>query len=119
MVYLHGSAIVSHGFLNDTTCQIDSRFILKIGGYGFDCLRNHEDLEAYHSSQINRNVRILLWRAPELLRRAMPPAGTQKGDVYSYAILLQQIILRSEPFQKTKQNTVLHVADIVHEVKEK
>ncbi|OWA50761.1 Atrial natriuretic peptide receptor 1 [Hypsibius exemplaris] len=122
LVYLHGSAIKSHGFLNDNTCQIDSRFILKIGGYGFDCLRTHEELQSFHFSQVDRNIRPLLWRAPELLRRTMPPAGTPKGDIYSYAILLQQIILRTEPFQKGnqhhfgKENTVLNIGDIIHDV---
>ncbi|OWA50763.1 Atrial natriuretic peptide receptor 1 [Hypsibius exemplaris] len=122
MVYIHGSPILSHGFLNDNTCQIDSRFILKIGGYGFDCLRTHEELQSFHLSQVDRNTRPLLWRAPELLRRTMPPAGTPKGDIYSYAILLQQIILRTEPFQKGNQHaggretSTLNIADIIHDV---
>ncbi|OWA50762.1 Atrial natriuretic peptide receptor 1 [Hypsibius exemplaris] len=122
LVYLHGSPIVSHGFLNDNTCQIDSRFIMKIGGYGFDCLRTHEELQAFHLSQLDRNTRPLLWRAPELLRRTMPPAGTPKGDIYSYAILLQQIILRTEPFQKGnhhnagRETSVLNIPDIIHDV---
>ena len=65
--------------MSDMTCQIDSRFTLKIGDYGFDSLRTVQQLETYHSSQEERNVRLLMWRAPEHLRRDMPPAGTQKG----------------------------------------
>lgn len=40
-----------------------------------------------------------LCRAPELLRLSNPPPnGTQKGDVYSFAILLYEIYGRNGPF---------------------
>ena len=41
----------------------------------------------------------LLWTAPELLRLTNPLArGTQKGDVFSFGIILQEIITRTEPY---------------------
>lgn len=40
-----------------------------------------------------------LWMAPELLRmEAPPPRGTQKGDVYSFGIILQEVALRRGAF---------------------
>jgi len=40
-----------------------------------------------------------LWTAPELLRIKTPPVnGTQKADVYSFAIILQEIIYRATPY---------------------
>jgi len=40
-----------------------------------------------------------LWTAPELLRMTSRPVnGTQKGDVYSFAIILQEIIFRAAPY---------------------
>ena len=40
-----------------------------------------------------------LWTAPELLRMTTRPInGTQKADVYSFAIILQEIMFREEPY---------------------
>ena len=40
-----------------------------------------------------------LWRAPELLRMANPPpCGTEKGDVFSFAIILQECHTRQGPW---------------------
>jgi hypothetical protein len=40
-----------------------------------------------------------LWTAPELLRiEHPPPEGTPKGDVYSFAIITHEILVRHGPF---------------------
>ena len=45
------------------------------------------------------SVSAKLWTAPELLRMpSPPPEGTQKGDVYSFAIICQEIIYRKGTF---------------------
>ena len=41
----------------------------------------------------------LIWTAPELLRmHQRPSCGTQKGDVYSFAIICQEIVYRNGVF---------------------
>nr|XP_022906525.1 atrial natriuretic peptide receptor 2-like [Onthophagus taurus] len=47
----------------------------------------------------------LLWVAPELLPLTVVPGSpaTQKGDVYSFAIILEEIILRGGPYQAARQ----------------
>lgn len=41
----------------------------------------------------------LLWTAPELLRDPdMHRKGTFKGDIYSFAIILQEVIVRGPPY---------------------
>jgi len=40
-----------------------------------------------------------LWTAPELLRMTSRPInGTQKADVYSFAIIMQEVIYRAAPY---------------------
>ena len=44
-----------------------------------------------------------LWTAPELLRETFPPPrGTQKGDIYSFAIISCEIVEGSQPYNLDK-----------------
>ncbi|XP_046998481.1 atrial natriuretic peptide receptor 1-like [Schistocerca americana] len=98
MSYLHASDIRSHGNLKSSNCVVDSRFVLKITDFGLHCLRGgvgdeSDDQDSY------AYWRRLLWTAPELLRMPhRPPEGSQKGDVYSFAIIVHEIITRQGPF---------------------
>ncbi|KAA0716523.1 Atrial natriuretic peptide receptor 2 [Triplophysa tibetana] len=94
MNYLHNSYIGSHGDLKSSNCVVDSRFVLKITDYGLASFRSsceNEDSYALYAKK--------LWTAPELLIYDRHPSqGTQKGDVYSFGIILQEIALRNGPF---------------------
>ena len=48
----------------------------------------------------------LLWTAPELLRksRSFPSEGTKAGDVYSYGIIVQEIVLEDCPYSYELNN---------------
>uniref|UniRef100_A0A8C3JLY7 Guanylate cyclase n=1 Tax=Calidris pygmaea TaxID=425635 RepID=A0A8C3JLY7_9CHAR len=94
MQFLHNGVIVSHGNLKSSNCVVDSRFVLKITDYGLESFRVAPDGEDSHALFAKK-----LWTAPELLRMESPPArGTQKGDVYSFGIILQEIALRNGVF---------------------
>lgn len=94
MLFMHNSVIVSHGNLKSCNCVVDSRFVLKITDYGLASFRGVVDLEDSHAFFAKR-----LWTAPELLRMESPdPQGTQKGDIYSFGIILQEIALRNGVF---------------------
>lgn len=44
----------------------------------------------------------LFWKAPEFLRNPNAPVkGTQKGDIYAFAIIMYEIIGRKGPFGQT------------------
>ncbi|XP_058047646.1 guanylyl cyclase C [Ahaetulla prasina] len=80
MSYLHSSKTEVHGRLKSTNCVVDKRMVVKITDFGCNSiLLPKKDL----------------WTAPEHLRCA---DVSQKGDVYSYGIIAQEIILRKETF---------------------
>uniref|UniRef100_A0A8C7LIE7 Guanylate cyclase n=1 Tax=Oncorhynchus kisutch TaxID=8019 RepID=A0A8C7LIE7_ONCKI len=78
MSYLHSSDIQVHGRLKSTNCVVDNRMVVKITGFGCNTILNPD-----------------LWTAPEHLRRQ---GISQKGDVYSFAIIAQEIVLRRKTF---------------------
>ncbi|KAJ8407535.1 hypothetical protein AAFF_G00273920 [Aldrovandia affinis] len=95
MDYLHRSPLRAHSHLSSSNCVVDSRFVLKVTDFALGHLRwqvggetgsDHDDWQS------------LLWRAPELLRQGVSPKGTQKGDVYSFGIIVQEIVYRCGPF---------------------
>ncbi|KAG5264287.1 hypothetical protein AALO_G00252030 [Alosa alosa] len=94
MAFLHNSVIGSHGHLKSSNCVVDSRFVLKITDYGLPSFSKETGSEDTHSYYARR-----LWTAPELLRSDLcPPCGSQKGDVYSFAIILQELALLKGTF---------------------
>uniref|UniRef100_A0A669AXC7 Guanylate cyclase n=1 Tax=Oreochromis niloticus TaxID=8128 RepID=A0A669AXC7_ORENI len=80
MSYLHSSNIAVHGRLKSSNCVVDNRMVVKITDFGCNTiLKPGNDL----------------WTAPEHLRKG---GVSQKGDVYSYAIIAHEIVMRQAPF---------------------
>ncbi|TKC41550.1 hypothetical protein EI555_021028 [Monodon monoceros] len=93
MKYLHHREF-AHGRLKSRNCVVDGRFVLKVTDYGFNDI-----LETLRLSQEEPSAEELLWMAPELLRA---PRGSRlrsfAGDVYSFAIIMQEVMVRGAPF---------------------
>ncbi|XP_053402705.1 atrial natriuretic peptide receptor 1-like [Mercenaria mercenaria] len=108
MVYLHNSPIHVHGRLSSTNCVIDSRFALKLTDYGPKSILTRDRAEERKKSCLAEtfNTGKLLWTAPEHLN--MSPDGSigasQKGDVYSFGIILQEIAMRAGPYEGNDQS---------------
>uniref|UniRef100_A0A915L9N2 guanylate cyclase n=1 Tax=Romanomermis culicivorax TaxID=13658 RepID=A0A915L9N2_ROMCU len=89
MEYLHSSEILTHGQLKSSNCVVDGRWVCKISDYGLNKLRVE-----------SKDAKDKLWTAPELListnTHSLPVS--QPGDVYAFAILTQEVLLRDRPF---------------------
>uniref|UniRef100_A0A3Q4BHK4 Guanylate cyclase n=1 Tax=Mola mola TaxID=94237 RepID=A0A3Q4BHK4_MOLML len=94
MKYLHHRG-VSHTRLKSRNCVVDGRFVLKVTDYGVN-----EVLEAQRFPYVEPPADELLWTAPEILRIPGQPGlcGTMPGDVYSFAIIMQEVVIRGPPF---------------------
>ncbi|KAJ7992602.1 hypothetical protein DPEC_G00280390 [Dallia pectoralis] len=80
MSYLHSSNVEVHGRLKSSNCVVDNRMVVKITDFGCNAILSPcKDL----------------WTAPEHLRNQ---GISQKGDVYSFAIISQEILMRQKPF---------------------
>lgn len=97
MIYIHSSAIVYHGNLKSSNCVVTSRWLLQVADFGLHDLRHCAENESIGEHQHFRN---LFWKAPELLRNPNV-YGSQKSDVYAFAIILYEIIGRKGPFGLT------------------
>lgn len=122
MSFLHCGFIGFHGRLKSTACLIDARFVVKISNFGLRELRKQvlpPEVENPRKREQSRKEKVvlkcdahtsaaggpigsLLWTAPEHLREETP-GGSAKGDVYSFAIILQEILTRSGPFENLEK----------------
>ncbi|KAH8378938.1 hypothetical protein KR009_002164 [Drosophila setifemur] len=123
VIYLHESPIRFHGALCTSNCLVDSRWVVKLTDFGLfafkqgiedsftdmqhmsaKCLSEFFDCESQFVLLINfETISELLYRAPELLRQGPSSlvAGTQRGDSYSFGILLYEMHVRRGPFGET------------------
>ena len=131
MLFIHSSEIKCHGNLTSANCVVDSRFTLKITDFGVPLLQStsYESEDIFYKSnsfdqhKFLSNLKYLkvylklkeqLWKAPELQTsfssmNSYPStnmfiAGTQKGDVYSFAIIIQEILYRQGVFYLTDED---------------
>ncbi|XP_078723499.1 guanylyl cyclase C-like [Lampetra fluviatilis] len=132
MAYLHSSKITVHGRLKSTNCVVDGRMVVKITDFGLVSLR--DDIRAPKNKvsmvSIGKDEPIIetqakpstvhalppgtprLWTAPELL--PLRAGASQRGDVYSFGIVLQEILYRRQVFYI--QGSSLTDKDIVEQL---
>lgn len=92
MMFLHASDLRLHGNLKSSNCVVDSRFAVKLTDFGLHSLRTEEDLDRKDCD--NEFWKRMLWTAPELIHQQQNMPGTAEGDVYSFSIILHEIVVQ-------------------------
>ncbi|XP_043253868.1 guanylate cyclase 32E [Colletes gigas] len=99
MIYLHESVIKYHGSLSTSNCLVDSRWVVKLADFGLHEFKKDAECEP---CDVMKRYHGLLYRAPELLRsnKTLEPTARdyQRGDVYSFGIVLYELQGRHGPF---------------------
>uniref|UniRef100_A0A672PP96 Guanylate cyclase n=1 Tax=Sinocyclocheilus grahami TaxID=75366 RepID=A0A672PP96_SINGR len=93
MKYLHNRGII-HGRLKSRNCVVDGRFVLKVTDYGLNEIINSQNIILEDTKPEDK-----FWTAPEILRNPkLKKKGTYPADIYSFAIIMQEVISRCAPF---------------------
>nr|GMD67701.1 inactive leucine-rich repeat receptor-like serine/threonine-protein kinase At1g60630 [Ipomoea batatas] len=100
LLYIHQNPGLTHGNLKSSNVLLGSDFESCLTDYGLTPFRNPEALEESSASS-------LFYRAPECrdIRRPL----TQQADVYSFGVLLLELLTGKTPFQDLVQE---HGSDI-------
>ena len=107
MLFLHAHHFV-HGSLKTHVCFVDNKWTVKVGDWEFlRLLTLGNENAAYLAQDIYTNtltkqgVRCKdFWVAPEILRAHYRCQYTYQSDVYSFALLLQEIYSQEEPYSE-------------------
>ncbi|XP_062591697.1 atrial natriuretic peptide receptor 2-like [Saccostrea cucullata] len=119
MNYLHHHH-VTHGNLKARVCFVDCKWTVKVGDWEFLkvlTLNNENDAMAIadmHADDSQSQCSWEFWVAPEVLRANYKCRITHECDVYSFAIVLQEIYSQEEPY--TEHLGTTSNADIIHAI---
>ncbi|KAL0372826.1 UNVERIFIED_CONTAM: Inactive leucine-rich repeat receptor-like serine/threonine-protein kinase [Sesamum calycinum] len=100
LLYIHQNPGLTHGNLKSTNVLLGSDFESCLTDYGLTPFRNPDSHEESSASS-------LFYRAPEC--RDVRKPLTQQADVYSYGVLLLELLTGKTPFQDLVQE---HGSDI-------
>ncbi|KAG8382617.1 hypothetical protein BUALT_Bualt05G0096100 [Buddleja alternifolia] len=109
LLYIHLNPGLTHGNLKSTNVLLGSDFESCLTDYGLTPFRNPDSHEESSSSS-------LFYRAPEC--RDVRKPLTQQADVYSYGVLLLELLTGKTPFQDLVQEYGLDIPKWVRSIRE-
>ena len=115
MCALHDSPIKLHGHLTSKNCLINHRWVLQISDYGLtEFSANNRAIKTESIENEQDKYEALLWTAPENIN--IPRKTSKPGDVYSFGIIISEIINRKAPYSEFSE---MRPSDIIHYVKKR
>ncbi|XP_074475205.1 guanylate cyclase 2G [Sebastes fasciatus] len=101
MEFIHKSNLRFHGNLKPSTCLVDSRLQIKLSGFGLWEFKYGSKKKIIPLENPNHSE--MYYIAPELLRQVgLQVNGTGKADVYSFAIIMWELVYsaKSGPYHE-------------------
>ncbi|XP_055899976.1 atrial natriuretic peptide receptor 1-like [Biomphalaria glabrata] len=114
MTYIHHSELGCHGRLTSSNCVVDGKFNVKITDYGLPSFRAMDNNFADKEDGAHSELQKLMWVAPENIRQLKCMGGSKKGDVYSFGIIMDEVMTRSVPYDSHR--AFLEVNEIIQKV---
>lgn len=82
--------------------SIDDMWTVKIGDFGLATVKSTYT----QSAKTNQPTGSILWMAPEVITQKIADPYTHKSDVYSFAVVLYELVTGHLPYLKKEQNMV-------------
>ena len=119
LAFLHSKNVV-HGHLRSRNCLIDFKWTVKIADWEYVKIYTHLNNKKNPLARIRKTADevgkdeaafLEFWTAPEVIKANYDTIPTMDGDIYSYAIILQEIFTRKDPYfehyDTTSKNDIL------------
>jgi serine/threonine protein kinase len=107
MRYLHGSGII-HGDLKSANILLDDKWNAKISDFGLSHIVN-QNIVNHTNASSGHTALSAYWTAPEVLIN--PGAVSPESDVYSFAIVLWELLYQDRPYDRPSQVVAAMVVD--------
>lgn len=121
--FLHSSALGFHGRLKSSNCLVSARFVIKLSDYGPHTLLEQQEVQQEPHTAGGTTETAIEWYRKQILLApehmgagggsSRRTSGSQMGDVYSFGLLLYEIITNCQPFYcVTKKDYVKPLAEL-------
>ena len=115
MCALHESPVKIHGHLTSKNCLINHRWVVQIADFGLNEFKSIKDPKIFADiTDEQAKYEALLWTSPENIN--FPRKISQAGDIYSFGIIISEVINRQAPFSVFDD---MRPSDLIHYVRKR
>eukprot|EP01135_Chromosphaera_perkinsii_P004022 Nk52_evm35s266 gene=Nk52_evmTU35s266 len=125
--HIHRSPVGFHGNLTSDNVVINDNWIAKLTDFGLSHIYELEEQAIIHSEgselSLQENKAAVLYsqffHAPEFLEEGVRVShrGSPKGDIYSFAMVITELITLQEPFAEVQEKGVIERETVIERIR--